>query len=155
LDADNIRDLEARHAAKPEAREAHAALAKAMTDLVHGPGATEEARKASAVLFGGGIDGIGEATFDEIAREIPSKHIDRSALEGAGAALTDVMVQGGLCASKGQARKDAEGGGVYLNNERQTDGHRAVTKADLLFGKYLLLRKGKRNYSLLILRGAS
>ena len=52
----------------------------------------------------------------------------------------------GLCPSKGQARKDIEGGGIYVNNIRETDPLRAVRLTDLLFGKHLLLRKGKRNY---------
>jgi tyrosyl-tRNA synthetase len=56
-----------------------------------------------------------------------------------------------LCPSKGQARKDVEGGGVYLNNVRESNFQRAITCADLLFGKHLLLRKGKRNYSVLSL----
>jgi len=60
--------------------------------------------------------------------------------------LVEVLVHSGLCPSKGQARKDIEGGGVYLNNVREGNVNRAVTNADLLFGKHLLLRKGKRNY---------
>ena len=55
----------------------------------------------------------------------------------------------GLCPSKGQARKDIDGGGIYVNNVKSTDNGRAITNADLLFGKYLLLRKGKRSYTVL------
>jgi tyrosyl-tRNA synthetase len=51
-----------------------------------------------------------------------------------------------LCSSKGQARKDIEGGGVYVNNVRESNFQRAITTNDLLFGKHLLLRKGKKNY---------
>jgi tyrosyl-tRNA synthetase len=51
-----------------------------------------------------------------------------------------------LWPSKGQARKDIEGGGAYVNNVRESDFQRSVTAKDLVFGKYLLLRKGKRNY---------
>ena len=61
----------------------------------------------------------------------------------------ELLVHGGLCPSRGQARKDAEGGGIYLNNIRETNFMRAVVTNDLLFGKYLLLRKGKRNYVVL------
>ena len=59
----------------------------------------------------------------------------------------------GLCASKGQARKDLEGGGIYVNNVREAGLQRALTKNDLLFGKHLLLRKGKRNYVVLTVQG--
>jgi tyrosyl-tRNA synthetase len=56
------------------------------------------------------------------------------------------MVLSGLASSKGQARKDIEAGGVYLNNNRETGLQRSITAGDLLFDKHLLLRKGKRNY---------
>jgi tyrosyl-tRNA synthetase len=58
-------------------------------------------------------------------------------------------VLSGLCPSKGQARKDVEGGGIYLNNVRVAEAGRSVTLADLLFGRYVLLRKGRRSYVLL------
>jgi tyrosyl-tRNA synthetase len=64
-------------------------------------------------------------------------------------AISDVLVQAGLASSKGQARRDIEGGGVYLNNERVGDAARSVTNSDLLFGRFLLLRKGKRTYAVL------
>jgi tyrosyl-tRNA synthetase len=56
------------------------------------------------------------------------------------------LVHAGLCSSKGQARKDIEGGGVNANNVRESNSQRAVTTKDLLFGKHVLLRKGKKNY---------
>jgi tyrosyl-tRNA synthetase len=60
--------------------------------------------------------------------------------------LVELLVHSGLCPSKGQARKDIEGGGVNLNNVREASATRAVTTKDLLFGKHVLLRKGKKNY---------
>src|SRR5512137_1037318 len=66
-----------------------------------------------------------------------------------GKPTVELLVHGGLCQSKGQARKDIEGGGAYLNNNREASVQRSVTAKDLLFGKHLLLRKGKRNYVVL------
>ncbi len=149
LTREEIELLEKQHLAKPEARDAKKALAKAMTDLIHGPAATAEAMRASEILFGGGLDGISEATFKDIAGEVPSKEIEKSKFDGAGAPLVELLVHSGLCPSKGQARKDVEGGGVYINNVRESNFQRAVRNTDLLFGKYLLLRKGKRNYAVL------
>ena len=63
-----------------------------------------------------------------------------------GIPLVELLVHAGLSQSKGQARKDIEGGGVNINNLREAGVARAVTSADLLFGKHLLLRKGKKNY---------
>ena len=60
--------------------------------------------------------------------------------------LVELLVHGGLCPSKGQARKDIEGGGVNVNNVREANFQRAITTTDLLFGKHFLLRKGKKNY---------
>jgi tyrosyl-tRNA synthetase len=149
LSREEIESLEKKHAENPGARDAHKALARAVTDLVHGPNATAEAIRASEILFGGGLEGISEGTFNDIVGEVPSKDIEMSKLAGAGLPFVELLVHSGLCASKGQARKDVEGGGAYLNNVREGNFQRAVTANDLLFGKYLLLRKGKRNYAVL------
>jgi tyrosyl-tRNA synthetase len=144
-----IEALEAAHAANPGPRQAHKALAREVTTLVHGAGACDDAVRASEIMFGGGLEGITEALFDDVAREIPGKAIGREALGGAGSSLVDLLVHSGLSPSRGQARKDIEGGGIYLNNIRSADAARMVGAPDLLFGRYLLLRKGKRSYSLL------
>src|SRR5439155_4162202 len=144
LPREEIEALERQHAEKPEGRAAHKALAKAATDLVHGPSATAEALRASEILFGGGLDGISEGTFNEIVGEVPTKEFEKVKLDGAGSRLVELLVHSGLCSGKGQARKDIEGGGVYVNNVREGQITRLVRANDLLFGKHLLLRKGKR-----------
>jgi tyrosyl-tRNA synthetase len=141
-----ITDLEAKHRANPGAREAHKALAKAVTTLVHGDSVTQEAIRASEILFGGNLDGVSETTFNEIVGEVPTKELEKTKLIGPGLPFVELLVHSGLCPSKGQARKDIEGGGVYVNNIRETNFQRAVTTGDLLFGKHVLLRKGKKNY---------
>ena len=149
LSQERIAELEASHDENPSAREAHTALAMAMTDLLHGEAATAEAQAASKILFGGGLEGIGEGTFNEIVGEVPTVEIERALLEGGGVPILELFVTSGLCPSNGQARKDLQGGGINLNNERQTDPKRVITTADLLFGRHLLLRKGKRNYTVI------
>jgi tyrosyl-tRNA synthetase len=149
LGKDEIAALAAEHQARPEARAAHKALARAMTDLIHGQSATAEAVRASEILFGGGLDGIAESTFNEIVGEVPTRDVERGKLEGAGLPLAEALVLSGLCPSKGQARKDIEGGGVYVNNVREANFQRTLKPGDLLFGRHLLLRKGKRNYVVL------
>ena len=141
-----ISSLEQQHAANPGARVAHKALARAVTDLVHGESATVEAMRASEILFGGELAGVAETTFNEIVGEVPTKELTRTQLEEPGLPLVEVLVHSGLSTSKGQARKDIEAGGVYLNNVREANSQRAVTGHDLLFGKHILVRKGKRNY---------
>jgi tyrosyl-tRNA synthetase len=146
LSQEEIEALEKTHAENPGPRVAHKALAKAATDLIHGPGATAEAVRASEILFGGELKDIAESTFNEIIGEVPTKEIEKSKLDGAGLPLVELLVHAGLCPSKGQARKDIEGGGVNINNVREASATRAVTTGDLLFGKHVLLRKGKKNY---------
>ena len=149
LGREEIEALAAQHTERPEARAAHKALAAAMTDLLHGPTATTEAIRASDILFGGGLEGIAESTFNEIVGEVPTRELEKAKLERAGAPLPEILAASGLCPSKGQARKDIEGGGVYVNNIRESNPQRHLGAADLLFGKHLLLRKGKRNYTVM------
>jgi tyrosyl-tRNA synthetase len=165
-----IADLEQKHTANPGAREAHKALAATVTDLIHGKEARNAVELASAALFGtvninlqAQVVGSGsnpnleetlkaigaDLLLDTIVEDLPSFEIPRAKLEGAGTPLVELLVHAGLCPSKGQARKDVEGGGVYVNNVRVADAARAVTINDLLFGKHLLLRKGKKNYVVL------
>jgi tyrosyl-tRNA synthetase len=146
LTREEIEALEKSHGENPGARVAHKALAKAVTDLIHGENATAEAVRASEILFGGNLEGVSETTFNEIVGEVPTKEIAKPSLEGQGLPLVEALVQSGLCPSKGQARKDVEAGGVYINNVREANAQRHVTTSDLLFGKHLLLRKGKKNY---------
>jgi tyrosyl-tRNA synthetase len=149
LSQEEITALEKQHTENPGARAAHKALAKAATDLIHGPGATTEALRASEILFGGDLAGISETTFNEIVGEVPTKELEKAQLDGPGKLLLELLVHSGLSPSKGQARKDLEGGGVYVNNVREANLQRTLTANDLLFGKHLLLRKGKRNYVVL------
>jgi tyrosyl-tRNA synthetase len=149
LNREEIEALEKQHLEKPEARSAHKTLAESVTVLVHGESATAEAMRASEILFGGDLAGISESTFEDIVGEVPSQELDRARLQGDGALLVELLCHAGLSSSKGQARKDIEGGGIYVNNIREAAPQRHVTSDDLLFGKHLLLRKGKRNYVVL------
>jgi tyrosyl-tRNA synthetase len=164
LPKEEIETLEKQHAENPGAREAHRRLAVEVTFMIHGEAATIDTVEASNILFGSGqknVEGeynlekalqravkssLAHLVFDTIVGEVPTKEIEKSKLDGAGLSLVELLVHAGLCSSKGQARKDIEGGGVNINNVRESNFQRAVTTNDLLFGKHLLLRKGKKNY---------
>jgi tyrosyl-tRNA synthetase len=150
LPRSEIESLEARHAESPGAREAHRALAREVTTLVHGEAVCADVIRASEVMFGGGLEGLSEALFRDVADELPSKPIETARIQ-TGLSLADALVHAGLCPSKGQARKDIEGGGIYVNNQRIAEAARTLTPADILFGRHILLRKGKRTYALLTL----
>ena len=152
LEREEIQDLEAALQADPSARAAQKALARELTRLVHGEDALTAAVKASEILFGGSLEGVSEEVFGDVVGEVPTREFEKAKLDSPGVALPEVLVHVGLCSSKGQARKDIEGGGIYLNNERLVDPARRVTASDLLLGKYVLLRKGKRTYAVLSVR---
>jgi tyrosyl-tRNA synthetase len=143
-----INELEKKHTENSGAREAHIDLALAVTTRIHGAKAATSAAVASTILFGAPIEKISEDSFNYIIGEVPTKEIEKSKLNGAGIPLVELLIQAGLCQSKGQARKDIEGGGIYINNNRESSFQRTVTlrDLDLLFGKHILLRKGKKNY---------
>ncbi len=130
----------------PDLRIAQTELAKEVTTLIHGEAAAKAAFMASEVLFGGVPSEISEEVFNHIVGEVPTKEIEGAKLEGAGISLVELLVHAGLSPSKGQARKDIESGGIYITNLREANIARMMTSADLLFGKHILLRKGKKNY---------
>ena len=146
LSRDEIESLEKKHTEDPGAREAHRALAKAVTDMIHGENATQDAIRASQILFGGEVEGVSESIFNDVVGEVPTKEIEKARLSGAGLSLVDLLVHAELSPSKGQARKDISGGGININNIRESNPQRAVTLDNFLFGRHLLLRKGRKNY---------
>ena len=79
------------------------------------------------------LKGIAESTFNEIVGEVPTKEIEKSKLDGAGMPLVELLVHAGLCPSKGQARKDIEGGGVNVNNVREASVHARRDRRTICF----------------------
>jgi len=147
---DEVEALEAQHQADAGKRVAHRALAKTLTELIHGEAAVQEAVRAGEILFAGGtLEGLSEETFNELVGEVPTQRLASHLSAEVGLPVIEAFVAAGLCPSKGQARKDLEGGGLYLNNHRLTEVNGVITAADLLFMKHLLLRKGRKNYVVL------
>ena len=124
-------------------------LLREVVRLVHGQDALDAALKASEILFGAEIGDTSEEVFRDVVGEIPTQMVTAAQLTAPGWILTEALVHAGLSQSKGQARKDIEGGGVYINNVKCGDIARALTTTDLLFGKHVLVRKGKRTYAVL------
>ena len=130
----------------PAARAAQRALARDVTERVHGLDATAKVIRASEVLFGGfDPHAADDATFDVLAQELPTATV--AARDGL--SLVDAVVQAGLAKSKSEARRSIEQGGIYVNQAREKDVARSIGNADWLAGRNLLLRKGKKDYGLL------
>jgi tyrosyl-tRNA synthetase len=152
LSHEEIAALDAETAAHPERRTAQRALAAAVCDLVHGEDETKRAERASEALFSEAIDTLDEATLLEVFDDAPSTGLARGALGANGTAgldIVDALTLSGLCKSKGEARRLTEAGGVYVNNRRVEGSERALGEGDLLAGRYVVLRKGRRDYHLL------
>jgi tyrosyl-tRNA synthetase len=132
--------------ANPAGREAQRALARDITERVHGPDATAKVIRASAVLFGG-FDprAADEATFEVLAQELPTASVPSRD----GLSLVDAVVRAGLAKSKSEARRAIEQGGVYVNEQREQEAERKLGAADWVAGRNLLLRKGKKDFALL------
>jgi tyrosyl-tRNA synthetase len=136
-----IEALEAEVAAHPEARAAQQSLAAELTSLVHGPEAAQQATSASAALFGGGdLGGLDADTLATAFAELP-----RAEVSGPLPPIADLLVAAGLVDSRTAARRTVTDGGAYLNNRRVTDAELVPGEGDLLHGRWLFLRRGKRN----------
>jgi tyrosyl-tRNA synthetase len=148
LDREAIEALDEATAREPHQRAAQRALAREVTRLVHGEDGVARALKATEALFGGDLEGLGASDIAEIFADVPASELVRSALQGDGAPLAEVLDGAGVASSRGDARRAIEGGGVYVNNRRVTDARASLTPADTVEGRFIVLRKGKRSYHL-------
>lgn len=133
---------------KPEARQAQRTLARLMTGTVHGQTALERAEQATQALFGGEITGLSAAEINDIFSDVPSCELQKTLLEGAGLPITELLVTASVAKSKGEARRSIQEGGIYLNNIRVNEPGQAASIQDVLEGQYIVLRKGRKNYTL-------
>jgi tyrosyl-tRNA synthetase len=149
LGQQEIADLEALMDDHPERREAHRKLAQEVTGLVHGVDAVVAAERISAALFSGDTQALLESDLDELQQDGLS-----SSVCDAGAGLLTVLVEAGLTKSTGEARKLIQGNGIKLNGLPISDVARTLGFDDALFQRFYLIRKGKKNYHLVVNKSA-
>ncbi|MGB9036714.1 MAG: tyrosine--tRNA ligase [Paeniglutamicibacter sp.] len=136
-----IEALEQEVADRPFARKGQKELAYLVTSLVHGVEATEKVIAASAALFGQGeLRDMDEATLRAATQELNSTTVDGEELD-----IISVLMASGLSESKSAARRTVSEGGAYVNNVKYSDIDSVVSREDLLHGRYLLVRRGKKN----------
>jgi len=128
----------------PEKREAQRVLAEETTRIVHGDEATQRATNISEALFSGDLKRLSEREVEEGFSDVPSHTLQGESDVG----LIDLLVDGKLSQSKRQAREDVNNGAIYINGERVTAVETELTPGDALCGKFLVMRRGKRNYFL-------
>ncbi|MGD0881751.1 MAG: tyrosine--tRNA ligase [Acidimicrobiales bacterium] len=132
----------------PERREAQRVLARQVCAMVHGGDETDRAEQAAAALFGGDVSGLDERTLLDVFADAPSTVLARNGLSGDGVLLVDLLAETGLVTSKSQARTTVDQGGAYVNNRRESDVTRRLGTGDLVAGRYLVLRRGKKDHHL-------
>ena len=140
LSKEEIEKLEKRHNEHPELREAHKALAREIITDIHGKEEYEKALKISEALF---TEKIKELSADDILNnlsDVPKFEVNKNI------SLLDMLVDSKVCSSKREAREMISGNAISINNEKVTDLEKVITSNDLIEGKVMLLKKGKKNY---------
>jgi tyrosyl-tRNA synthetase len=152
LDVGEIADLDAETAARPERRAAQRVLAREVTTLVHGAEEASRAERASQALFGEEIASLDERTLLDVVGEAPSSTVARDAIVRGEITVVDALASSGLVSSRSEARRAVAQGGAYVNNRRVEGEERALGPDDLLHDRYVVLRRGRRDYHLLVAR---
>jgi len=143
LDHDAIRQLEESVQNAPEKREAQRTLADEVTALVHSKEAAQQAERISHALFYGEFGALGENEILQGFHDVPTHSMETESLP-----LVDLLVEAKVCSSKREARQDVQNGAIYINGDRCTELDRTLGTGDGLHGKYLIIRRGKKKYTL-------
>jgi tyrosyl-tRNA synthetase len=151
LELDEILELQRELETNPEARGPHRKLAEEMTRCVHGPRGLRVAQEASRVLFGGELTGLSADELLDIFANVPSNEMPKE--KAVGMSVVDLTVEAGLCKSKGESRRLITSGGLYLNGRRVEKPEDTVAQGDIVEGRVMVLRQGKKNFHLVKLAG--
>ncbi len=145
LSLEEINALEEEDKASGKAPRAQYVLAEQVTGMVHGEEGLAAARRITESLFSGALNDMTEADLAQLEQDgMPVVNLE------ADADLQQALVAAGLAPSRGQARTMISSNAITLNGEKQTDPEFRFSDSDRLFGRYALMRRGKKNYSLLI-----
>lgn len=150
LTREEIEELQRAVEQEPFRREAQKRLAWEVTVLVHGEEATRKAIAAAEALFGKGeISEIDEQTLQAIAAEVPSAELPAEEATAIG-----LLTAPGLVKTNSEARRTVKDGGAYVNNIKVQDVESPVPESSWLHGKYLVVRRGKKNLAVVTRTGA-
>jgi len=148
LSQDDIAECAQAVAERPHLREAQRRLAQEVTRMVHGETGLAKAEQATKVFFGEEMTGLGAAEIQEIFVDAPSSTVTRADFADDGLPVVNLLEKAGVAKSRGEARRLISSGGVYLNNIRVQEADQAVTLDHAIEGRYLVLRRGKKDYYL-------
>jgi tyrosyl-tRNA synthetase len=145
---EEIAELQAAHEKDPGARSAHRALARHMTELVHGPSERAQAEAAAQALFSGDVRELSEQTLREVFAAVPTSSHDKNQLSVEGLSLVEILAQTTLCKSKREAREFLQSGSVSVSG-RKVGADDKLLLSDLLHGRLVAIRRGKKSWHLL------
>jgi len=151
LDETRIEELATCVESEPEKREAQKVLAEELTRCVHGEKGLSIAVKATEVLFGGSLEGLGADDLGKIFADVPSGSLGRDDVIGKPA--FEVIAAAKMVNSKGEARRLVEQGGLSINNVKASGLEREIAVDDLIENRLIVLRSGKKKYFLLKVEG--
>lgn len=144
LSREEIEDLAEKTEKAPEKREAQRTLAREVTAFVHGPKAVEEAEHISAALFTGAVSELNAEEIEQGFKGMPSVTIAPTQIN-----LVEFLVDlTKIEPSRRQAREDINNGAIYVNGERQQDVAFEVNTDAAFEGRFVIIRKGKKKYTL-------
>lgn len=144
LSLEEINDVVNKWKEKPEDRLAQKVLAKEVTTFVHGEKLCEEAIHVSEALFSGDFTSLS-------ASEIEMGFKDLNKVDGNGKALVDLVIEAKLASSKREAREFITNGAITLNGNKNTDLNHVLSKEEAIEGKFVIIRRGKKKYALVVL----
>jgi tyrosyl-tRNA synthetase len=148
LTEEEIKSLDLARAAEPHQRASQKRLAEEVTRLIHGDAGLKSAKQASEILFGAEIADLSDKELQQIFADVPSVALPMARLNE-GIPIVDALVEAGLAKSKGAARRTVDQGGAYVNNQRIESVEKTLGSNDLASETVIVLRSGKKKYSLI------
>jgi tyrosyl-tRNA synthetase len=142
---DEIEEIGRASSTEPERREAQRRLAEEVTGLVHGADAVASSQRISHCLFKGDVRGLSAIDLEQLLQD----GMATTLVDAPQVGLVSVLADSGLAPSRGAARKLVQGKGVQLNGVVQDDVERDLDWQDALYGRFYLLRRGKKNWHLI------
>ena len=149
LSKEEIEELEAKHKEHPELREAHKALAREIITDLHGKDEYEKAVMMSEVLFTGDFKKLDKNDLEEVLKEYNKANI------GKDKNIVDMLLEMGVASSKREAREFISNNAIMINGEKINDLEYVISDKDFLYGSYIIVKRGKKNYYIGILEGSN
>ncbi len=143
LSKEEIEELERKNNENPHLREAHKKLAEEVITFIHGHEAYEEAVHITDVLFNGNIRELNKSEIENVFQDVPNCDIDGDLN------IVELLVETKICSSKREAREFVQNGTITLNGDRINDLEFVVTKDVAIDDKYVVIRRGKKQYYLI------